>query len=1368
MKCLLKLINKFLFQVLFFIIFCNSPSMLINGFITGKYPYVKRLNNGNYIIVSSTNITFTDPTLKKALKNFNFQSEQYENIDHITTVVTQFPAEDNGLILVIVLDILYIFSSTGNYLNSIKTTIEYTNTPSFIITNGHLNNIYNFTLIHSTGEIKEINSNIFIFGNQAYGYYGYFKFIAFNYDFSTNNINFIDEKVSQFLFDKLDNIIIDFKYYMKYSCNMLRNIKNETIVCAYFNLSNYINIIAFNPQGFQKYFDSPTIENEYLNWKKDHFNTSSINSILLPDEINSLLICYSYYNYSKVPTSNIHYYNPHYLIKCFNYNIETNQTSLERIIDSDINEINSFIIEYFYETNKIIIGFLKERYTFLFVEFSIDMINFTIYSYNTNDFFNNNNGDIGRINVVFPSGAIKYHIYYNPNLICYIFCSSVENVFQAIGPELDNLREYPKSEPYTSEACGSNYFYDYINKKCTEEIPDGFYINDTEKKTIERCHINCKTCKKGGTDINNNCESCDILGSKKFFDLGNCKENCEIGTFIDKEDYSIEKCKCSKNISCEKCTEKSIELNLCITCNKEEGFFPKNDELRREDGFINCYKNPEGYYLNKINEKYEPCYSTCNSCTELGNEKDNKCIKCKPGYDFKNVLEEAQNCFKICDYYYYFNKNNNKYYCTEKNNCPKEYNKLISKKKMCIDDCKKDDIYIYYSEYDNNCHKNCPKDTIPNDDNICIFKKMEYCSEEFPYLDLETNECVQNCSVSNLFNKNCLIDNPDKEIKQIIYNKINNEIISRNLDTLLDNVLKNEENLLIEDKDIKYQITSTKIQNQKNIEDKNISTINLGDCEKILKNYYNINENNSLIILKIDYYIKGLLYPFVMYDIYHPITKEKLDLVHCQDVNINITLPLPDQINEKNIFKSDPENNFYKDICYAYTTENGTDITINDRKNEFIDKNLSLCEDNCDYNGFDTRTKKIICNCIIKIKIPHFSDIEVDKEKLKKKFIDIKTIINLELMKCFNALFSKDGLKTNVGNYVLLSIIFIYFLFYNLFYLIEYDQIINKISEIIGIKVKNEEKDNNMKNKINDSSLKKKNDSKIKIAKKNKAQKNKKEKTSKTSSKLNLKEPSGVNKSNVIYNNTTFTLGNIDDRNVNSINKIIIPLNDFELNSLKFDEALKFDNRTFCQYYLSLLRTKHLLFFAYIPSNDYNSSILKKCIFLFSFTLYYAINALFITDSTIHEIYEEKGKYNFLYQLPGVIYSSIISSLVNIIIRFLSLSEKDVIIFKNLKSNNEIFLSNEKIKLMKLLRIKFVWFFNLSLTLLFLFWYYISCFCAVYKNTQFHLLKDTFISSGISLIYPIFIYLLPGIFRVYSLKKKISFIYKISKIAQML
>ena len=131
---------------------------MINGFITGKYPYVKRLNNGNYIIVSSSNITFTDQTLTKSLKNFNFKSEQYESInDTVSTTITQFPAEDNGFILVIVVNILYIFSSKGDYLNSVKTSIEYTKAPSFIMTNGHLNNTYYFTLIYSTQKEEEGN-----------------------------------------------------------------------------------------------------------------------------------------------------------------------------------------------------------------------------------------------------------------------------------------------------------------------------------------------------------------------------------------------------------------------------------------------------------------------------------------------------------------------------------------------------------------------------------------------------------------------------------------------------------------------------------------------------------------------------------------------------------------------------------------------------------------------------------------------------------------------------------------------------------------------------------------------------------------------------------------------------------------------------------------------------------------------------------------------------------------------------------------------------------------------------------------------------------------------------------------------------------
>ena len=62
-------------------------------------------------------------------------------------------------------------------------------------------------------------------------------------------------------------------------------------------------------------------------------------------------------------------------------------------------------------------------------------------------------------------------------------------------------------------------------------------------------------------------------------------------------------------------------------------------------------------------------------------------------------------------------------------------------------------------------------------------------------------------------------------------------------------------------------------------------------------------------------------------------------------------------------------------------------------------------------------------------------------------------------------------------------------------------------------------------------------------------------------------------------------------------------------------------------------------------------------------------------------------------------------------------------------------------------------------------------FGAVYKNTQYHLLKDTLISFGLSMLYPFGIYLLPGLFRIPALadpNKKRECLYKFSKLLQIL
>jgi hypothetical protein len=228
-------------------------------------------------------------------------------------------------------------------------------------------------------------------------------------------------------------------------------------------------------------------------------------------------------------------------------------------------------------------------------------------------------------------------------------------------------------------------------------------------------------------------------------------------------------------------------------------------------------------------------------------------------------------------------------------------------------------------------------------------------------------------------------------------------------------------------------------------------------------------------------------------------------------------------------------------------------------------------------------------------------------------------------------------------------------------------------------------------------------------------------------------------------------------------------LNTAELNNLEYEKAILLDKRTYLQYYFSLLKKKHLILFTFLPTNDYNVMSLKISLFLVSFSLYLNINAFFFNDDTMHKIYEESGVFNILAQIPQILYSSIISSFINMILKALSLSEKDILKIKDEKGMISTVKKSKKIE--KCIRIKFIFFFLISLILMSFFWYFISCFCAVYNNTQSILFKDTLISFAISMIYPIGINLIPGIFRIPSLrakKKDKQCMYSFSKIIALI
>ena len=127
-------------------------------------------------------------------------------------------------------------------------------------------------------------------------------------------------------------------------------------------------------------------------------------------------------------------------------------------------------------------------------------------------------------------------------------------------------------------------------------------------------------------------------------------------------------------------------------------------------------------------------------------------------------------------------------------------------------------------------------------------------------------------------------------------------------------------------------------------------------------------------------------------------------------------------------------------------------------------------------------------------------------------------------------------------------------------------------------------------------------------------------------------------------------------------------------------------------------------------------------------------------------------------------FSTIFSQLIEVFLCFLSLTDKYIYLIKsNLidgKTNN-----NEKI--IRRMYLKLIIFFVFTFIFLGVYWYIITIFCGVYKNTQKAFIKDSILSFSICLIYPFILYFLSASLRVCALrdsKKRFKCIYCISYI----
>ena len=326
----------------------------------------------------------------------------------------------------------------------------------------------------------------------------------------------------------------------------------------------------------------------------------------------------------------------------------------------------------------------------------------------------------------------------------------------------------------------------------------------------------------------------------------------------------------------------------------------------------------------------------------------------------------------------------------------------------------------------------------------------------------------------------------------------------------------------------KMVITLTTTDNQKNMTKNIIEAITLELCENELRKHYNYS--GTLYIKKDDIIQPGLKIPKIEYEVYARFnnkTLKKLNLSICEGLIIDLKIPF----NISDLEKYDSNSLYYQSICFIVIDENGYDIPLKDRRNEFLEKQSIICPDeDCHLN---VKNNEPFCSCLTRT------------EKIKKKmneFIEIfkgyQNIANIYVLRCIHLLLNKNNLIKNLGFLIICPLFIFYIISIVIFFCKDFKSIKKIIDNIINVKkmIKNE------KNKKKDNKKKKTN--KIIVVKKmnNIQQKNKnKLKKKSKSSCIKIKKNPPIKKA----------------KN-KKIKKSILSNNNFHLTKKKYKEKQKF------------------------------------------------------------------------------------------------------------------------------------------------------------------------------------------------------------------
>ena len=255
------------------------------------------------------------------------------------------------------------------------------------------------------------------------------------------------------------------------------------------------------------------------------------------------------------------------------------------------------------------------------------------------------------------------------------------------------------------------------------------------------------------------------------------------------------------------------------------------------------------------------------------------------------------------------------------------------------------------------------------------------------------------------------------------------------------------------------------------------------------------------------------------------------------------------------------------------------------------------------------------------------------------------------------------------------------------------------------------------------------------------------------------------------------SLENVEDKNkeiepiINNLqNNLNINIDEYlktDPDDMDYDEAIRGDKRSYCQYFFDKIRSEQILLNTFFKKEILKPMPIKIILLILNTDLYFIINALFFNENYISDLLDPKNDntWSFLNRIMDrIITLTIIGVIINYIIEFFFVEEKKIKRIFKVEKENMLILKYEIVKIIKSIYIRYNIFIILTMVIMIFSLYYIFCFNNIYPSMKGEWIKSSLIIIAIMQVFPIFLCFLDTSIRFISFKCKSERLFRLSSI----